>query len=104
MQRATLNIGANKGRPRLWLEGARLTAAGFKRGQSITVLTGPGSLVIRVDAKFGARTVSGKAEKPIIDILGRTIEQAGLKAGDKVDVVFSNELVMATKVAGGSNG
>lgn len=76
MEPVTRKIGTNKGRPRLWLEGKVLTAAGFNPGDRYDVLLYPAwpgaTLLKKAD---GNRKVSGKGSKPIIDILGKTIEE-----------------------------
>lgn len=64
--------GTNRGRPRIWLEGKILTEAGFRRGDQFSIRTGEYWLKLTKDPE-GSRKVSGKAEKPIIDIMGATL-------------------------------
>lgn len=60
-------IGMNRSKPRVWIEGAALIQAGFARGDKFSATIKEGRLVIQLDAD-GARTVSGKGDKPIVDI------------------------------------
>ena len=71
----TRKIGQNKGRPRLWLEGAILTECGFSHGERYNVTPYDGYLTIE-KAHGGKRKIAGKAERPIIDMLGKVLEQA----------------------------
>ena len=83
----TYTIGRNKGKTRLWLEGAILQAAGFKPGMRYHVdqtNAGLGGLVLTLHPE-GARKVSGKGDKPIIDIMSQK-ELAHFEPGDKVTV------------------
>ena len=50
-------VRANKGRARIWLEGKRLTAAGFAVGSRFNIEVIEGALVLRLDAS-GSRRVS----------------------------------------------
>jgi DNA (cytosine-5)-methyltransferase 1 len=69
----TLKLGSNRGNPRLWLEGATLTAAGFTRGARYNVELGSAAIVLTLDTD-GARKVAGKSKSgsdhPIIDMNG----------------------------------
>ena len=74
-------IGTNhgKGTSRIWLEGKRLVEAGFEVGTRydrnvIKAKDGWDHLELRVksDGKF---KVSGKGDKPIIDISGRAVTE-----------------------------
>lgn len=67
---ATRKIGRNKGKSRLWIEGALLTEAGFEAGTRWTLepLASGGFLIHR--SPEGNRKVSGKPGRPIIDITG----------------------------------
>jgi hypothetical protein len=62
------NIGSNRGKPRLWLEGAILASNGFSRGTpyQLEPIIG-GFIIVRGE---GARHVAGTADRPIIDISG----------------------------------
>lgn len=71
----TRKIGQNRGRPRLWLEGKVLIEAGFQPGDHYTVDNDLNCDMMLLKKSDGERKVSGKGEKPIMDILGRTLEQ-----------------------------
>lgn len=82
----TRNIGFNKGRPRLWLEKAILTDNGFKVGDKITVsIEAVGRMNIDVNPE-GNRKVSGKGDRPIIDLTGKILEEAGFDGVAKVQI------------------
>jgi DNA (cytosine-5)-methyltransferase 1 len=72
MKTVTRKIGSNKGRPRLWIEGAHLVAAGFARGDNWTLRQTRTGLVIDKDVE-GSRRVSGKGDRPVIDIMGASL-------------------------------
>lgn len=67
------NIGQNKGRPRIWLEGQILTNAGFNHGDRYDITTQPDKLIIKINPD-GKRKIAGYKDRPIIDMLGRVIE------------------------------
>ena len=75
MTTTTRNIGSNKGRPRIWLEGDVLAAHGLAHGSRWNVTTAPGVLTIAIDAD-GKRKIAGSPARPIIDMTGRTVESA----------------------------
>ncbi|WP_425044143.1 hypothetical protein [Primorskyibacter sp. S87] len=60
-------IGQNRGKPRLWLEGKHLVAAGLDHGTRWTLIPTDTGFTIQRDAD-GARRVAGKPGRPIIDI------------------------------------
>lgn len=75
--KVTRKIGRNKERPRIWLEGKILAAAGFRPGSRYDIETKDGVLKMTLrKSTTGKRKVSGKKEVAIIDILGRAIEDA----------------------------
>ena len=69
------NIGVNRGRPRLWLEGAILTESGFNHGDRFNVTNEPDRIIIKNDPE-GKRKIAGKSDRPIIDIIGKVIENS----------------------------
>jgi hypothetical protein len=97
---ATFKIGTNKGRPRLWIDGQRLLAAGFKPGATYTLHRGQGTLWLDTSPDWApahppvpaeTRRVSGRpGGKPIIDILGRTLEAAFDPMPARVRVTFTD--------------
>lgn len=84
-------IGKNKDRPRLWIEGVKLKAAGFERGGRFRAEFKDGALCLIQDPN-GDRTVSGKTRHnkdiPILDIAMKELEKHfGERA--RVRVVFT---------------
>lgn len=77
----TRNIGKNRGKPRLWLEGAILTESGFKHGQRWHLMRYDDGTLNLIIVEAGSRRVAGTPERPIIDINNGTM-LAGL--GPKV--------------------
>lgn len=77
----TRKIGRNRGKPRLWIEGATLGNAGFKHGDSwVLVAHLTGLDIVRVDAEPGSkldgrrvRKIAGTPDRPIIDIAGNSL-------------------------------
>lgn len=63
----TRNIGQNRGKPRLWLEGAILTECGFKHGDR-WALTKMKTYLAIAKIDNGERRIAGTPERPIIDI------------------------------------
>ena len=72
MSTLTRKIGLNKGKRRIWLEGAVLTAAGFKHGMRFNVVNKKNVLSIYADL-HGTRKIAGKPDRPIIDMSAGTI-------------------------------
>lgn len=113
---AALNSGLNKGKRRLWIEGQRLTDAGFHRGlrYSLTVDETAGRITLTLDPN-GKRKVSGKRKRgvvadprlaesegawtPIIDITGSVLAWLGDAPKVALNVVFQTALIIATRAA-----
>lgn len=74
---AFAKVGSNKGRPRVWLDGKRLDAAGFTGGTRYFYRAAPGRLLCSLEPlpdATGARKVTGRpGGKPIMDITGSDI-------------------------------
>jgi len=89
-------IRANRGRPRIWLEGKRLAAAGFERGVRFDLTLGTkrygGLLLYLNEDGSGKRKVSGKGDRPIVDIVGAEIQRCGLQSGDDVVITYDCEV------------
>lgn len=68
----TRKRGLNRGKPRLWIEGKNLAAAGFKPGDTWTLVQTEAGFNICADSE-GKRKIVGKGEKPIIDITGASL-------------------------------
>jgi hypothetical protein len=87
---ATHKVGTNRGRRRIWLDGSRLTQAGFVAGISFWSLAVPGkmTLTLREGRNMRRRKVSGRPDgKPIIDITGHDVDVA-FPICAAVDVAF----------------
>ena len=67
-RKETSKIGINKGKSRLWIEGALLTSAGFRHGQRYNIQHHSRGFTIISDEINGKRKISGKADRPVIDI------------------------------------
>jgi len=70
--RSKLGVARTIPQSRIWLEGSRLTQAGFKVGDKFTLAKEAGRLTLTLGAvdDVRPRTVSGKGDKPIVDIVG----------------------------------
>jgi hypothetical protein len=92
-------------RSRIWLEGKRLAAAGFKPGTLYARewRDSDRELVLSVVAKArfeelardAKGTVSGKGDKPIIDIVGARVTEV-FGAGETVSVQFAKARITIT--------
>ena len=89
-------VRANRGRPRIWLEGKRLAAAVFERGVRFDLTLGTkrygGLLLYLNEDGSGKRKVSGKGDRPIVDIVGAEIQRCGLQSGDDVVITYDCEV------------
>jgi len=86
-----VKVGASKRVPqsRIWIEGWRLTGAGFSHGARYNVeWTVTGATLIPDTA--GARKVAGTIDRPIIDITGERVRALGV---DRVIVVYSAQKI-----------
>lgn len=74
-------LGTNhkKPRTRIWLEGQRLKDAGFTVGTRYDRTLHGGGIVIDIAAE-GKFKVSGKGDKPIIDITGSAVTERNFKS------------------------
>ena len=91
-------IGTNRGSPRLWIEGVKLGAANFRRGDRYSLNLTDGVLTITKTA-HGARKVSGRTrggvDIPIIDLEMTALLQ-GFGLEDRVRVVFAADVITVT--------
>jgi DNA (cytosine-5)-methyltransferase 1 len=88
-------IGTNKTRPRLWIEGVKLGAAGFTKGARYTLSFEDGTMILELDPD-GSRKVSGKTRHgrdiPIMDIALKELDDHfGTDA--RVRVVFTQNRI-----------
>jgi len=72
MTTVTRKIGLNKGKRRIWLEGAVLTDNHIHHGMRFNVVNYDNVLLI-LRKTDGKRKVAGKPERPIIDMSAATI-------------------------------
>jgi len=95
--RAKLGTAKGAERSRIWIEGKRLADAGFTAGRYYlrTDLGNERGPVWRLElvgeedvVTEMPRTVSGRRDKPIIDITGRDVFEAFGRLGTHVDVWF----------------
>ena len=91
-------IRANRGRPRVRIEGKRLVLAGFQRGCLFKDVVGDRGLTLTI-AKDGSRKVSGKGERPLIDLVGALLTQANLKSGDHVIINYKANAISIEAVS-----
>jgi DNA (cytosine-5)-methyltransferase 1 len=90
METQTYTVRANKGKPRIWLEGKRLAASQFKQGTRYTVEHGEGYVILTVDPE-GKRKVSGKPDRPIVDLMGKAC--GDLDTGTFVVVAYTENKI-----------
>jgi len=92
----TTKLGAARRVPRsrLWIEGARLAAAGFVQGARFDLSRTGSGLTLSL-SPFGARKVSGKDGHPIIDITGDLIRTTF--AGDRVACSFKPQQIIVSE-------
>lgn len=107
---ATLTIGTNRGKLRLWLDGKRLANAGFTGGTLYLCRATPGRIEMTTEAHgtlaltdsdkargWHVRKITGRPDgKPIADINGKTVEEA-FASGGRVLVTFTPGRVVVTQ-------
>ena len=93
MTTQSYTVRANKGRARIWLEGKRLTAAGFAAGARFSPEVIEGALVLRLNPN-GSRKVSGKGERPIIDMSGGSCDPFITGDAVQVDYIADHSIVI----------
>ena len=89
-------VRANKGRARIWIEGARLSAAGFTHHATYNVMA-TGNIIGLVLAADGKRKVSGAAARPIIDLCGKSC--APFETGDDVSITYQQGTIVIERVS-----
>lgn len=89
MPSATRKIGMNRGKPRLWIEGKLLIEAGLPHGTPWTLIDEGSRLLIHAGAFEGAltRKVAGKPDRPVIDIVGASLDALRDASGAMPDSV-----------------
>lgn len=95
----TRKIGTNRGKQRLWLEGAVLLDNGFTHKSPWEVSSDAQGLHLKATVK-GPRLVAGTAERPIIDINAKGTLDA-FACGDVVTVEVIRKGHLLIKKMGG---
>ena len=92
MENQLYEVRQNRGSARIWIEGARLTRAGFNPGDMFEIweyaprdlrlsLTPSGADGVKL------RKVSGKEARPIIDLAGKSC--GAFTPGDCVEIIYT---------------
>jgi hypothetical protein len=99
-------LGTSKAGPRtrVWLEGARLLAVGFKHKAFVSREWGDGKLTLRVvsksdwnELKHSERgIVAGAPDRPIIDITGEKVRETFKAAGEFLSVDYAQDRITIT--------
>lgn len=89
-------VRANKGRARIWIEGARLASAGFTHHAAYNVASANSATILTL-ASDGARKVSGAPARPIIDLCGKSC--APFETGDDVEITYENGTIIIERVS-----
>ena len=92
-------VRANKGKPRIWLEGKRLSASNFSAGDRFEIIhTRSAEQLVMLRKIDGGRKVSGKLGRPIIDLSGSSC--LPFATGDAVTIEYSlNEITIKGNAA-----
>jgi len=96
----TYKLSVNRGNKRIWIEGNRLSNAGFKQHDVISATLKDDKLIIAVNPD-GDRKVSGRQRKgqtkviPIIDICSSEISDA-IGSATHIDAVFTDKKIVVT--------
>ena len=89
-------VRANKGRARIWIEGARLAGAGFTHHATYNVMA-TGNIIGLVLAPDGKRKVSGAPARPIIDLCGGAC--APFQTGDDVEITYQQGTIIIERAS-----
>lgn len=89
---SNLKLGIHRGAPRLWIEGKRLTNAGFNAGDRYNI-TQTGESLIITKSPSGTNKVAGTLSRPIID----RHSQDWSVFGGRVQVEFTPNKLIITK-------
>jgi hypothetical protein len=87
----TYKIGLSKGKRRVWIDGGPLAGAGFVGGASYHCVAAAGVITLSLAPIDGGavRKVTGRPDgKPIVDIVGRTVDVALAPDVSRVRVAF----------------
>lgn len=94
-------IGRNRGKARLWIEGAALADAGWKKGDAFSAEFFLDKLVYRKPGEEN-RKVAGTADRPIIDTNTDRLLEIGVEIGEKVSIEITPEKIEIRSQKGGS--
>ena len=83
-------VRSNRNRARIWIEGARLSAAGFTHGARYNVMATANILALTL-ADDGARKVAGASARPIIDMSGGSCQP--FNTGDDVSITYQQGII-----------
>lgn len=103
--KSTHKVAASRGEPkrRIWLEGDRVLAAGFAVGMYFTRDWRADSLVLTVESIKGPRAtsgkVSGKGQRPILDIVGDKVFEVFGAHCDHVEVTYEAGRITVRRAA-----
>lgn len=93
----TRKLGANRGKTRLWLEGAILENQGWHTGDRFDVILIDGVLKYAKHSN-GKRKVAGKPGRPIIDTNTNALSDTlNAKAGEVVNVIATATAITVQK-------
>ena len=90
-------VRSNRQRPRIWIEGARLSNAGFTHHTPYTIDFADDFIIIKRCAERcaeGARKVSGAPTRPIIDLTGKSC--GPFETGDAVTIIYTDGVILSS--------
>ena len=92
---STIQLGQQRGTPRIWLEGKYLVHFGLESGKKIAIDFRDRKVIIRLDLTNGDRVVSGKRNGtiPVIDISNEQL-QASLQGATTLEVRVTHGQVL----------
>jgi len=92
-----LNVGENRGKPRVWIEGNFLKDNGIIGGSKVELIITDNCINLFSDTDKPNKKISGSPERPIIDISGAKLTKIGLKVGDKIEIIAKNGVLVFRK-------
>jgi len=84
-------VGKNRDKARIWMEGTPLVNSGWMHGDRYNVQNQESGVLVLVKSADGKRKVSGKAERPVIDI--SSADRYGFSVGDSVSITYNGALI-----------
>ena len=97
LTQVTRKLGSNRGKTRLWLEGAILSTHGWTTGDRFDVILIDGVLKYAKNSN-GKRKVAGKIGRPIIDTnTDKLSTTLNAKPGDVVNVIATADSITVQK-------